>query len=266
VPFLDAPPPIAFAHRGYAPDGHENSMIAFERAVDLGYRYLETDVRVTADGVALAFHDATLDRVTDQRGRIGHLSWAQVRRARIGGREPIPLLADLLAAWPHTRINLDLKSESSIGPTIDAIARTDSIDRVCVGSFSGARVATMRKRLGAQLCTALAPRAAFALRLTASRGGRTAAGRAVQPPDENAPRRFCAQVPFRIGSLRFVDRRFVETAHRLQLPVHVWTVNDRAEMARLLDLGVDGIMTDAAEVLRTLLIERGQWHATVGDT
>jgi glycerophosphoryl diester phosphodiesterase len=266
VPFLDAPPPVAFAHRGYAPDGYENSMAAFERAVNLGYRYLETDVRATADGVALAFHDATLDRVTDQRGRIGDMSWAQVRRARIGGREPIPVLADLLAAWPDARINLDIKSESSIRPTIDAIGRTASIERVCVGSFSGARVATMRRSLGERLCTALAPRAAFALRVAATRGRTPAAApRGSDAPDALATRRLCAQVPVRIGRLRFVDRRFVETAHRLQLPVHVWTVNDRSEMVRLLDLGVDGIMTDAADVLRSVLIERGQWHATVGE-
>ncbi|MDP9094854.1 MAG: glycerophosphodiester phosphodiesterase [Actinomycetota bacterium] len=270
VPFLDAPPPVAFAHRGYAPDGSENSMVAFERAVKLGYRYLETDVRATADGVALAFHDATLDRVTGQHGRIGELSWAQVRGARIGGREPIPVLADLLSAWPHTRINLDVKSESSIRPTLDAIARTGSIDRVCVGSFSGARVATMRRFLGEQLCTALAPRDAFALRVAASRGrlvasrGRPAVSRGRPAAAAPFPRHVCAQVPYRIGRVKFVDRRFVELAHRLQLPVHVWTVNDRSEMTRLLDLGVDGIMTDAAEVLRGVLIERGQWHATVG--
>ena len=87
VRFLDAPVPVAFSHRGFAPDGGENSMAAFERAVALGYRYLETDVRVTSDGVALAFHDSTLDRVTDQRGRVADLPWAQVRHARIDGRE-----------------------------------------------------------------------------------------------------------------------------------------------------------------------------------
>ncbi|HVU91220.1 MAG TPA: glycerophosphodiester phosphodiesterase family protein, partial [Jatrophihabitans sp.] len=129
--FLDAPTPHAFAHRGFAPDGAENSLAAFERAVALGYRYLETDVRVTADGVALAFHDASLDRVTDRRGRIADLSWSQVRRARIAGREPIPLLADLLAAWPDVRVNIDVKAPNKIAPTVEAIRRTGSVRRVC---------------------------------------------------------------------------------------------------------------------------------------
>jgi glycerophosphoryl diester phosphodiesterase len=256
VPFLDAPPPIAFAHRGYAPDGCENSMAAFERAVDLGYGYLETDVRVTADGVALAFHDASLDRVTSEHGRIADLSWAQVRHARIGGREPIPLLADLLAAWPHTRINIDIKSEAGIGPTTDVIRRTGSIDRVCIGAFSGARVAAMRQALGNRLCTSLGPREAFALRLAASRSRGSRPGTSRRSP-MSAPQ--CAQVPVRIGRLQFVDRRLVAAAHDMQLPVHVWTVNDRADMIRLLDLGVDGIMTDSAAVLRDVLTERGQW-------
>ena len=255
MPFLDAPTPIAFAHRGFAPDGGENSMEAFDRAIALGYRYLETDVRVTADGVALAFHDSTLDRVTDQHGKVRELTWAQVRHARIGGRERIPLLAELLDAWPQARVNIDIKSEPAIGPTIDVIRRTDSMDRVCIGAFSGARVAAMRRALGPLLCTSLGPREALALRAA--------------PVLRRRPRRRlgrCAQVPARIGWVRFVDARYLANAHRLGLQVHVWTVNDRAEMVRLLDLGVDGVMTDAADVLRDLLVERRQWPARAPGT
>ncbi|MCU1655634.1 MAG: ugpQ 2 [Pseudonocardiales bacterium] len=254
VPFLDAPKPIAFAHRGFAPDGCENSLAAFERAVGLGYRYLETDVRVTADGVALAFHDSSLDRVTDGRGKVSELPWAQVRQARIGGREPIPLLTDLIAAWPQTRVNLDVKAEHSIGPTIDAIRRTASVDRVCVGAFSTARINAVRRVFGARLCTSLGPREALALRFAASRHQRRRqlAGQ-------------CAQVPARIGRVPFVDQRYLDRAHGRGLQVHVWTVNDRLEMGRLLDLGVDGVMTDAADVLRDLLVARGEWHTSIGD-
>jgi glycerophosphoryl diester phosphodiesterase len=250
VPFLDAPTPLAFAHRGFAPDGCENSMAAFERAVAMGYRYLETDVRTTADGVALAFHDGVLDRVTDRHGRVRDLTWAELRHARIGGREPIPLLVDLLGTWPDVRINVDVKMAAGLMPTIDAIRRTGAIDRVCVGAFSDSRVAAVRKALGPALCTALGPREALALRVASmlARGARATAGR-------------CAQVPARIGGLTLVDDRYVRTAHQLGVQVHVWTVNDRHEMARLLDLGVDGIMTDAADVLRELLLERGQWWA-----
>jgi glycerophosphoryl diester phosphodiesterase len=250
VPFLDGPTPIAFSHRGFAPAGGENSMAAFERAIALGYRYLETDVRVTADGVALAFHDTTLNRVTDQRGRVGDLPWALVRQARIGGREPIPVLAELLDAWPDARVNIDIKAEHCIAPTIEAIRRTGSIDRVCVGAFSGARVAAVRRVLGPRLCTALGPREALGLRAASALGRRATRG-----PGQ------CAQVPARVGPVPFVDARYVATAHALGLQVHAWTVNDPAEMVRLLEVGVDGVITDAADVLRDVLIGRGQWHA-----
>jgi glycerophosphoryl diester phosphodiesterase len=248
VPFLDAAPPLAFAHRGYAQDGDENSMAAFQRAVDLGFRYLETDVRVTADGVALAFHDPFLDRVTDRHGRISAQPWSVVRRARIRGREPIPLLVDVLSAWPGVRINLDVKAEGTLGPTVDAIRRTGSIDRVCVAAFSDARVAAVRRALGPGLTTALGPREAFALVRAARRGG-TLAG----------PTGQCAQVPPRLGRIRFVTPAFVRAAHDSGLQVHVWTVNRREEMQAMLDLGVDGIITDEAELLRDVLTARGQW-------
>jgi glycerophosphoryl diester phosphodiesterase len=245
------PGPLAFAHRGFAPDGAENSMAAFERAVRLGYGYLETDVRVTADGVALAFHDSRLDRVTDRRGRVAGLPWREVRSARIGGREPIPLLADVLSAWPDVRVNIDVKSDAGVAPTVDVIRRTGALNRVCVGAFSTRRVFAVRAALGPDLCTSLGPREAIDLKLRPLRDRPALAGR-------------CAQVPARIGRMVLVDDAYVTSAHRLGLQVHAWTVNDRAEMVRLLDLGVDGIITDRADVLRDLLTERGQWRAVRG--
>jgi glycerophosphoryl diester phosphodiesterase len=251
--FLDAAPPIAFAHRGFAPDGAENSMAAFQRAVELGYRYLETDVRASADGVALAFHDARLERVTDRAGRIAELPWSEVRRARIAGTEPIPRLSELLAAWPDTYLNLDVKDEHTVAAAVDAIRQTGTVHRVCVAAFSTRRIEAVRRALGPQLCTSLGPRAALRLRMPGSavrRRGRFD--------------RRCAQVPARIGRRIFVDARYVAAAHARGIPVHAWTVNDPAEMTRLLELGVDGIMTDRADVLRELLIARGHWPTVPG--
>jgi glycerophosphoryl diester phosphodiesterase len=223
-------------------------MSAFEAAVALGYRYLETDVRVTADGVPLAFHDARLSRVTDRVGRVAELPWTEVQHARIHGRDPIPLLTELLAAWPDSFVNLDIKSDDGVGPTVDAIRRTATLDRVCIGAFSSRRVEAARQALGPRLCTALGPRAALGLRFArvTDRNRHLLAGR-------------CAQVPARIGRRSFVDARYLEIAHALGLPVHVWTVNQPAEMTRLLDLGVDGLMTDRADLLRDLLVARNQW-------
>lgn len=249
--FLDHPGPIAFAHRGGAAGGLENSMVAFGRAVDLGYRYLETDVHATSDGVLLAFHDHTLDRVTDRAGLVARLPWREVQRARIGGREPIPTLEELLGAWPDVRVNIDVKEAGAIGPLVAAVRRTGTIDRVCVASFSARRLAAVRRALGPRLCTALTPPGVGLLRIAATH--RLAHGL--------APRQVpCAQIPDRFGWLPVATAGLIELAHRQGLRVHVWTVDAAPDIGRLLDLGVDGLMTDQLETLRGVLLERGMWR------
>lgn len=248
--FLDHDGPIGFAHRGGAAGGLENSMAAFGRAVGLGYRYLETDVHATADGVALAFHDRTLDRVTDRRGRVAQLPWDTVARARIGGVEPIPRLEDLLAAWPDIRFNLDVKHPSAVGPLVAAVTRTGTLDRVCVASFSRRRLAAVRRELGPELCTALTTVGVTRLRAAA-----------VHPlayplAPRNVP---CAQVPARVGPVTVVTARLVRLAHSRGQRVHVWTVDQADRMHALLDLGVDGLMSDDIVTLRDVLQVRGHW-------
>ena len=130
MPFLDHPHPIAFAHRGGAAYAPENSWTAFEHAVKLGYVYLETDARATSDGKLMAFHDRNLDRVTDAEGPINLKSYREVAALRVGGSEPIPLIEDLLAAWPGTRFNIDLKDEAGIPLLPSVLRRTDAWDRV----------------------------------------------------------------------------------------------------------------------------------------
>ena len=248
-PFLDWPGPLAFAHQGAHYDGAagENTMASFEAAVALGYRYLETDAHATADGVLVAFHDDHLDRLTDRTGAIGALSWAEVRAARVRDHHEIPLLEDLLTAWTDVRINIDPKHDAAVDPLIELIRRTGTVDRVCVGAFSDARLARVRAALGDRVCTSMGPRQVRRL-VAASRGvpvGRFSAA--------------CVQVPVRHGPVTLVTERFVAAAHRRELQVHVWTINDADEMHRLLDLGVDGIMTDRPDVLKTVLEERNAW-------
>ncbi|MDQ6726940.1 MAG: glycerophosphodiester phosphodiesterase [Actinomycetota bacterium] len=244
--FLDHPGPIPFAHRGGASEHPENTMAAFEHAVGLGYRYVETDVHTTADGALVAFHDHVLDRVTERRGAIASLPWAEVRAARVGGHA-IPLLEDILGAWPDLRVNIDPKHDASVEPLVEVLRRTGSYDRVCVGAFSEARLDRFRRLTDGRVCTGMGTRAVARLRL-ASLG-------------LPAPRFAgdCAQVPVRQGPVVVVDRRFVAAAHRHSLVVHVWTVDDPTEMGRLLDLGVDGIMTDRPAELKEVLVGRGQW-------
>jgi glycerophosphoryl diester phosphodiesterase len=248
--YLDGPLPLALAHRGGAIEHLENTMPAFEACVGIGYRYLETDVRATADGVLVVFHDPVLERVTDAAGRIDQLPWSVVSRARIGGREPILRLEELLGAWPDIRFNLDIKAAGVVAPLVRTIRRTKVADRICLASFSDARIAAARRLLGPTVCTALGPRGVAALRLASYRPRASGLVRLHAG---------CAQVPLQLGGRAIVDERFVTVAHARGLQVHVWTVDSPEEATALLDLGVDGIMTDRPAMLRELLEKRGQW-------
>jgi glycerophosphoryl diester phosphodiesterase len=243
-PFLDWSGPIPFAHRGGASDAPENTMPAFQYAVDLGYRYIETDVQVTADGVLVAFHDNDLHRTTGRRAKISELPWSEVRTALVDGAAPIPLLEDLLGTWPELRVNIDCKTDAAVGALVACLKRAAALDRVLVGGFSDARLTRLRSLLGDGLCTSLGPKGVATLRF----------GRPKRLPAA------AAQVPVKQGPLVVTNRAFVERAHALGLAVHVWTIDDPAEMHRLLDLGVDGLMTDKPAVLREVFESRGLWH------
>lgn len=245
--FLDHPGPIPFAHRGGASEAPENTLPAFQHAVDLGYRYLETDVHVTADDVLVAFHDDRLDRVTDRTGRISDLPWSEVRRARVDGREPIPLLEDVLGTWPDTRVNIDPKEDNSVDALIEVIRRTGSVDRVCIGAFSDERIDRVRDAFDGRICTAMGPDQVIDLLSAMDGHERRFRSQCVQVMaiDENG-RRFCTE-------------RLVETAHAHGLVVHPWTVDDPDLMHELLDIGVDGLMTDRPAELRQVLESRDAW-------
>lgn len=248
--YLDQAPPFVMAHRGFSLQGLENSMTAFEAAVHLGVRYLETDVHATADGELVAFHDERLDRVTDRRGLLAQLPWRSVSQARIGGSEPIPLLADVLTSWPDVRVNIDVKAISAAGPLADVLARTNAYDRVCIASFSDRRRRATVAPLPRTVATSpgMATVAAFWAGLRLGPAGRQARRRALAGFE-------CLQVPRRHGPM-VVDRRFVETAHELGTQVHVWTVNDAATMRELLDLGVDALITDRSDIALDVLAAR----------
>ena len=185
--------------------------------------------------------------MTDRQGRIRDLPWSVVKEAKVDGLEPIPRLEEILGEWPEARVNIDVKHESSIEALVDTLRRTNSFERVCVASFSDRRLARFRRLTAQQVCTALGPREIGQLRI-GSFGWRsgTIAGE-------------CVQVPPRIAGRSLVDRRFVDAAHRRDLAVHVWTIDHATEMERLLDLGVDGIMTDRPTILKEVLERRHQW-------
>ncbi|MEZ5371712.1 MAG: glycerophosphodiester phosphodiesterase [Microthrixaceae bacterium] len=241
-PYLEGPRPHAIAHRGGASEAPENTLAAFEHAARSNYRYLETDTHATADGVLVAFHDERLDRVTDRAGAIAELPYAEVAKARVEGR-PIPLLEELLETFPTHRFNIDAKSDAAAAHLPALLRRMKALDRVCLASFDNDRLYRLRRDLGDKVCSAASPREI----------GRWRAGVVGRNFD-------VLQVPTTHKNVELVTAATVARAHKAGVPVHVWTIDEPAEIERLLDLGVDGIITDSLENLTGVLERRGQWH------
>jgi glycerophosphoryl diester phosphodiesterase len=250
-----SPPFLALAHRGgacYEPNLHrENSLHAFEQAAALGYRYFETDVHATADGVLLAFHDDRLDRVTDRRGMLAQLPYAAVAEARIHGIDPVPRLDELLTAFPDARFNIDAKSPAAVDLLADTIAEHEAGNRVCLSSFGVQRLHRLRRRAGRSVASSASAAGVAANRflpwLT----------RVLNTP---AP---ALQIPishlFGTREVTLLTPQLIRTVHRAGKQVHVWTVDDADTIARLLDLGVDGIFTDRIDTLKDVLTTQGRW-------
>jgi glycerophosphoryl diester phosphodiesterase len=232
--------------------GMENSLSAFRRAIEEGYRYIETDVQATTDGVVVVQHDDVLDRTTDGHGVIAQLPWSEVGRAKVGGREEIPRLEAVLEELPTALLNVDVKADNAAGPVLRVLERCNAWDRVCLASFSDARLARLRKVAGPKLITSMGPGTVAAL-WASGRWPWLGTGRFVRGQ--------MAQVPEQQGPLQVVDHRFVAGAHKLGLEVHVWTINTEERMRALLDLGVDGLVTDRPDLLRDVLQSRGAWAA-----
>lgn len=177
---------------------------------------------------------------------IERLPWAYVARAQVAGREPIPLLEELLGTWPELRVNIDSKCDAAVKPLIDTIRRCGAIDRVCIGSFRERRQIRARAVLGEQLCTSMAPIPAMRLSASSFRCPVRTAGQAV-----------CATA--RAAWWTCVRERSADRRHPRGITVHTWTVKAEAEIRGHLDIGIDGIMTDRPTVLHEVLAERWQW-------
>mgnify|MGYP000011425853 FL=1 len=248
-PYLETTKPIAFAHRGGTSAAPENSMRAFQHAVDLGYRHLETDVHATSDGHVVAFHDNDLQRTCGSSLKIADATIDELSTARIDGTDPIPMLIEILDAWPEVNLNIDCKSDAVVAPLIQQLRTSKCLDRVCIGSFSDQRLARIREEFGSSVCTSMGPREVAALVL----------GTHARIPLRPTKHALVAQVPVRQGPIPVVTKRTVQRAHDLGLFVHVWTIDDPQEIGRLLDLGADGIMSDDTIALRDVFSARGIW-------
>ena len=234
-PFFAGPAPRVFAHRGLHIDVPENTASAFRAAVDAGVTFIETDVVGSRDGVAMISHDTTLDRVSDLTGRVNSLTAAELAGVDLGG-EGFISLAEALEQFPDVRFNIDVKDTAAIEGVVTAVHDAGALDRVLLTSFSAARRRAVTKRMPTVASSASATE--FLALSTAIRLGFT-------PP---LPLIHALQIPEKANGMTFVTEELVDRYHRAGLEVHVWTVNDEATMRRLLALGVDGIVTDRADV------------------
>lgn len=258
-PYLDRPGPWLVAHRGGSLVAPENTLVAYDRAVELGADALEIDVRRTRDGAVVVFHDDDTGRLTGQTGTIEARTLAEVKRldaafsfTRDGGATfpmrglgiAVPTLGEVLRRYPAMRLNIDAKTpDAALAEALAAtIVEAGAAERVCVGSFHDEQA----DRLGRLLprSARFFPQGAATCHVLAAKAGSSGAA---------CPRFDLADLPHRTNGLTVVDAKVVRHFHALGVPVHVWTVDDEAEMRELLALGVDGIVTDRPDVLAAVL-------------
>lgn len=250
VTYFSPPPPRILAHRGLAIHAPENTLLAFRRATSIGVTHLETDVHASADGVAVISHDHDLRRVAGRAARVDQLTMAELRHIDLGHGQGFVSLKEALDAFPQARFNIDLKSADAVVPATQAIREAGALHRVLITSFND------RRRLaGVRLLPGVATSASawtFALALVAAklRFGfllrRSLTG--IQ----------AVQVPPSIYGFGIVTPGVIRMLHAARVEVHVWTINDPAEMSRLLDIGVDGLVTDRADLAIRLLEDRSR--------
>lgn len=238
---------LAFAHRGGNEFAPENSFRAFKSAVDIGYKYLETDVHLTKDGFLIAFHDDTLDRVTDKSGLIRDLTLSEVKKAKIAGTDEIPLLSELLNSFTDCFFNIDCKVDETVQPLINLINNKDFINRVCIGSFSQKRINFIRKSLGKEVKTSMGPAEVILSKFLSY----TSLGYNFKSS--------YTSIPIRRYGINLLEEKNIKYLKSNNQKVIAWTINDEDQMKMLINIGIDGIMTDNLTLLKKVLIEENLW-------
>ena len=238
---------LAFAHRGGNEFAPENSFRAFKSAVDIGYKYLETDVHLTKDGFLIAFHDDTLDRATDKSGLIRDLTLSEIKKAKIAGTDEIPLLSELLNSFTDCFFNIDCKVDETVQPLINLINNKDFINRVCIGSFSQKRINFIRKSLGKEVKTSMGPAEVILSKFLSY----TSLGYNFKSS--------YTSIPIRRYGINLLDERNINYLKSNNQKVIAWTINDEDQMKMLINIGIDGIMTDNLTLLKKVLIEESLW-------
>jgi len=232
---------IGFVHRGGADETTENTIPAFQYALDLGFKYIETDVQATKDGRIVIFHDHDLSRMSLRKEKVADLNFDEIQQIELNGGGRIPLLEETLITFPEAFFNIDVKTNDAVKGTADIILEHANPDNICIASFSSQRLKELRHLLGRNFISSTSQSEVIHLLLSSL-------GLSFKKSIGN-----CVQVPPSQWGIPIVTPRFIKHMHALDKKVHVWTIDDKEEMQRLYDLGVDGIMTDKPSVLKEFL-------------
>lgn len=235
---------FGFVHRGGAEEATENTLEAFQHSSDMGFTFMETDIQGTKDNKVVVFHDHDLSRMAGIHKKVEELNYSEIKQIELIGGGKIPLLEDLLTSFPRLRFNIDFKTDNSVERGLEVLKKNNSFKRVCLASFSSYRLNRLRSLAGPKACSSMGQMEVF-FKVLNSLNFPT-------PKNEG----HCAQVPTSQFGIPIVTKRFINTIHRDNKYVHVWTIDDESEMNRLISLGVDGLMTDKPTVLLKVLKEK----------
>jgi len=239
-PYLNVSGVAISAHRGGSIEAPENTLESFEYALELGSSYIETDVQLSADGIPYIFHDDDLKRLLGRDVMFNSMSSSEIEKLRLFKSYSIPTLKMALENFPDALFQIDLKTDEVAMPAMQVIEELNAFDRVCIASFSSNRLKMVRENFP-KTCFSMGPKEILQV-LLASFG----------LYKQNVPGD-CLQVPIYHYGIKLVTKRFVKYVQSIGLKIHVWTINDVDTMQKLIDLGVDGIITDKPKVLRDLL-------------
>jgi glycerophosphoryl diester phosphodiesterase len=265
-PYFDLPGPLVIGHRGAKAHRPENTLVSFEHALQLGAQILESDVHATREGVPVLIHDDRVDRTTDGAGAVRDLTLEELRRLDAGSRYTpdggrshpwrgrgvcIPTLEEAFEAFPAARFNLELKEDETgfVERVVETVARHGREDRTLLTAGEDAIMRHLREhmaRTGSKAALGAASGDVLGFVRTALEGG-------APPPEPMA-----LQIPADFGGRPLVTPALVRHAHAHDVQVHVWTINEPAEMEALLDLGVDGIVTDYPERMAEIARRRAR--------
>jgi len=239
-PYLNQSGVSISAHRGGSEEAPENTLESFSYAIGLGSSYIETDVQLSADGIPYIFHDDDLSRLLNMEVKFNSLYSDQIEKLKLFESYQIPKLETALTQFPNALFQIDLKTDEVALPAMKVIENLNAFDRICIASFSSNRLQKVRKKFP-DTCLSMGPKEILKL-LLASFGlyNKTIYGD-------------CLQVPIYHYGIKLVTRRFVKYVQSIGLKIHVWTINDENTMRKLIDLGVDGIITDRPKLLKEVL-------------